>query len=102
MSKTTEREKIIESKACKLAKKLGMLELKLNGVGSRGKPDRVFFYNGETLFIEFKSEGRKPTHLQTRWHEKLRSVGHKVLVIDSLAEATAALHAFAQIADGEI
>lgn len=93
-----EKEKEIEAAACKAAKKLGMLEIKLNGIGARGKPDRVFLFNGETLFIEFKSPGRKPTRSQMVYHNRLRKVGHKVLVVDSIAEAKAAISAFALIA----
>jgi hypothetical protein len=40
------------------------------------------FPGGRVLFVELKRPGRKPTRLQARTHEWLRSWGFTVLVID--------------------
>jgi hypothetical protein len=97
-----ESEKTIERKACEAAKRHGMVSIKLGGFRSRGKPDRLFLLNGETMFIEFKSTGCVPTVLQRAWIAKLRSIGYAATFIDSSEEAIASIDAFAKIAKGEI
>lgn len=68
-------EKQIEAKVCRWAKKNGVKFYKLGGQNNRGKPDRIFMYNGETLFLELKAPGKKPTKLQDQEIESLRACG---------------------------
>lgn len=41
------------------------------------------------MFVELKAPGRKPTPLQLKCHDELRSRGFRVDVIDSTTEAKA-------------
>ena len=65
------------------AKKHRVEVVKLNGMGKRSLPDRMFLYAKRVLFIEFKRPGEEPTELQwalhARWRDKL---GHRVYVVD--------------------
>lgn len=77
------RESDIERHFVARVKHLGGKALKLIPVSSAGLPDRiVLFPGGRVLFVELKAPGRKPTRLQARTHEWLRSWGFTVLVID--------------------
>jgi len=48
-------EKEIEKQVVQYAVSLGVLSYKFVSPNHRGVPDRIFFYNGHTLCIEFKS-----------------------------------------------
>lgn len=49
-----------------------------------GVPDRmVLMPGGVIVFVELKQKGHKPTPIQVIWHNRLRSLGHRVYVIDS-------------------
>jgi hypothetical protein len=60
--------------------------VKLNGLGKRSHPDRMFLGRGRALFIEFKREGEKPTPLQAHLHAEWKKLGWTVYVIDSVDE----------------
>lgn len=68
-------EKDVESKVFRWAKKNGVKTYKLGGQNNRGKPDRIFMANGETLFLELKRPGKKPTKLQQQEIDDLRAHG---------------------------
>ena len=81
-------ESAIEKSVVGYARGKGWLALKFstNGrFGSTGYPDRIFLRPGRVLFIEFKAPGKKPTPLQTKRHEELRSFGQVVYTADSAA-----------------
>lgn len=82
--KSTISESRIESVVCQHAKKLGWLVYKFTSPGHRGVPDRVFFRNGETVFIEFKRKGGKLTALQASCLVKLKNQKFTCLVIDDI------------------
>lgn len=49
-----------------------------------GLPDRMCLLpGGLVVFIELKTTGKKPRKIQTHVHEKLRSLGFQVHVVDS-------------------
>lgn len=51
-----------------------------------GAPDRVVWYpNGVQVWVEAKASGEEPKIHQEREHERMRAMGQRVLVIDSLA-----------------
>ena len=85
-----------ESDAVDYAVSLGCLTLKLNVLGRKGWPDRLFVYRGSLIFIEFKREGKDPRKLQEYVHEKIREHGFEVYVIDKLVEAKVLLYKFVQ------
>lgn len=87
-------ESKIESAVCAYAKRNFVMVLKLAAAGHRGQPDRMFLANGKTLFIEFKSPGKRPTALQLRFHDTLRILGFRVFVIDNLTAGIAAIDEF--------
>ena len=69
-------ESEIESAVVKYAKNSGWRVFKLNLMGNRGWPDRLFIRNGPLfLFIEFKRPGIKPTKLQDFRLDQLRAMG---------------------------
>lgn len=86
------REKAVEEALTKAVKKRGGLALKLVCPGTAGMPDRlVLLGDGKVGFVELKTPGQKPRALQKRRHARLRSLGCKVYVIDSLEQIPAVL-----------
>ena len=77
------REKEIEQKLMRKVKKRGGICPKFISPGYDGMPDRlVLMPGGKMAFVELKAPGRKPRPLQIARHEKLRSLGFRVYVID--------------------
>ncbi len=77
-------EAYIEKRVCDFARKLGWLVYKFVSPNNRAVPDRMFMRGNRAFFIEFKRSGAAPTKLQLREHEKIRSAGFEVRVIDSV------------------
>jgi len=87
-------EKDIESKVCSYAKAQGMLAEKFKTPNKKAVPDRIFSGNGGLVFfIEFKATGKAKTihpdatgHEGAQWrdHQRRRTLGHRVYVIDSI------------------
>lgn len=93
-----ESEKALEARLRKEVEKRGGMAIKLSSQMHRGLPDRmVLLPHAVQYFVELKTTGKKPTHLQTHCHEQLRALHFLVLVIDS----TKALEDFLAIADFE-
>ncbi|MDB5965856.1 MAG: hypothetical protein JWQ72_2356 [Polaromonas sp.] len=99
------RESIIERHLVKRVKALGGEVRKVQWVGRRGAPDRLVMlpsryvsdgvgYDGEvlrnaptparTLYVELKATGVKPEAHQLREHKRMRQMGQRVEVIDSI------------------
>jgi hypothetical protein len=78
-------ERNIEGPVVAYAIKGGCLVLKLNTMGRRSWPDRMFLFDGKVLFIEFKKPGGKPTPDQAVVHKKLKAAGFDCFVIDNVA-----------------
>ena len=80
-------EKLIEKTLNAEVKSLGGWSLKLLCQFVTGLPDRlVLLPGGVMFFVEVKSTGKKPTAVQKLVHEKLRRLGFRVEVIDSLKQ----------------
>lgn len=80
-----ESEKVIERLLVEEVKKAGGWAIKLLATQVTGLPDRlVLLPGGRVFFVELKSTGKKPTKIQKLIHEKLRALGFRVLVIDSV------------------
>lgn len=71
------KESEIEKKTCDYAKGLGYLTYKFISPNNRGVPDRIFMKNGKCFFIEFKVKGEKPSKMQQKVIEKMKS--HKIM-----------------------
>ena len=86
------KEKVIEEALTRAVKMRGGMSLKLVCPGTAGMPDRlVILSGGKVGFVELKAPGQKPRALQKRRHARLRSLGCKVYVIDSLEQIPAVL-----------
>ncbi len=85
MPKQIDSEKLIEKKLFEEVKKLGGWAIKMVATHITGLPDRLCLLpGGKVLFVEVKTTGKKPTKIQSVVHEKLRGLGFRVDVIDSL------------------
>lgn len=91
------RESTIEKHLVKRVKELGGEVRKVQWVGRRSAPDRLvmlpptkmraFFgvNDGDTtIWVELKAPGVKPEPHQVREHERMRAMGQRVVVIDSI------------------
>jgi len=87
-------ETLEEQEACKWADLHDIPHLKLNLIGNRGWPDRLFiFANGVTVWVEFKRQGEEPEPLQWSRVRTLLRKGHHVYYVDSAKSAIAILEA---------
>lgn len=82
-----QKEIVLELDIVKEAEDDGWLVRKLQYVGRRGAPDRMFVKRGRIVFIEFKRKGEQPDGLQRREHDRLRGQGIQVHVIDNHDDA---------------
>lgn len=78
------RERDIETALVKYVKAAGGLCWKFVSPGMSGVPDRIVLMPGQpAIFVELKAPGGKPTPLQLKRHEELRSRGFRVDIISS-------------------
>lgn len=85
MQKEKTSEKVIERTLVAEVTKKGGLCIKLLTHMFIGLPDRmVLLPGGKIFFVELKSTGCKPRKIQEVVHDKLRALGFKVYVIDSI------------------
>jgi hypothetical protein len=92
------RESEIERHLVKRVKELGGEVRKVQWIGRRGAPDRLVMLrptlprvvNGKVketeacTWVELKASGVKPEPHQLREHERMRAMGQRVVVIDSI------------------
>lgn len=77
-------EKQIEKYLVNEIERLGGLCIKFPPLFFRGFPDRIVLMPGALIvFVEMKDKGKKPTRVQLMTHDKLRSLGFRVEVLDS-------------------
>lgn len=78
------REDSIEQHLVKEVKKAGGIAYKFVSPGKRSVPDRIVILpGGRLVFVECKSPGKPPRADQLREHERLRTLGFSVVVLDS-------------------
>lgn len=88
------RESVIEQHLITRAKERGGRADKFKNPGRRNAPDRQVLLPGRMMFFaEIKKLGEPPNDAQLREHERLRSLGFPVLVLDST-------HAIDEVFDG--
>ena len=86
------REKDIEQKIVADVRSRGGMCPKWVSPGLSGVPDRIVLMPGGRIgFIEAKAPGEKPGKLQVAMHRRLRGLGFKVFVIDSMEQINTAL-----------
>ncbi len=95
------RERDIEKHLVQRVKALGGEVRKVQWIGRRGAPDRLVMLplfgpatrldqparvvrSGRTIWVELKAPGVKPETYQLREHERMRKMGQRVVVIDSI------------------
>ena len=78
------RESTIEKKTCDYAKSKKWKVFKFSSPGQRAVPDRMFLRNKVCFYIEFKAPGKKPTKLQEKIIEDIKSEGFAVYVCDNI------------------
>ena len=87
------KESVIEKHLVKRVKALGGEVRKVQWIGRRGAPDRLVMlpWTGlpnmtpdATTWVELKAPGVKPDAHQLREHERMRAMGQRVVVIDSI------------------
>ena len=100
------RERDIEAHLVKRVKELGGEVRKVQWVGRIGAPDRLVMLPcrseklvkafkhfalptdtikpSQTIWVELKAPGAKPRPSQLREHDRMRALGQRVVVIDSL------------------
>lgn len=77
-------EKSIEAAVNAKVRARGVVNKKMNGLGSRSWPDRMYLYGGRVCFIEFKMQGKKATPLQEMCHKDLGKLGFSVAVVSDV------------------
>ena len=83
--KKKDNEKLVERKLVEMCKEFGALCIKLLTYQFTGLPDRMcLFPHGVIVFVELKSTGEKPRKIQLAVHKKLRELGFRVEVIDTV------------------
>ena len=78
------KESQIENKVCKFAKDNGFLVYKFVSPNNRGVPDRIFIFDKNIFFIEFKRSGNKLSKLQSFTKDNIEAQGFNVYVIDNI------------------
>lgn len=86
------RERDIEAHLVKRVKELGGECRKVQWIGRNGAPDRLVMLPPEAyvddrhcaIWVELKAPGAKARPSQLREHERMRSMGQRVVVIDSI------------------
>ena len=69
--------------------------IKLLSTFIKGLPDRMILCKGGYVgFAEIKTTGKKPTKIQLYIHDKLRSIGFEVFVIDNIESRDKAVSFF--------
>jgi len=92
------RERDIERHLVQRVKALGGEVRKVQWIGRRGAPDRLvmlpaswkgrrtsgFWDSPTTIWVELKAAGVEPEAHQLREHKRMRAMGQRVVVIDSI------------------
>lgn len=87
----------IEEHLVRRVRELGGEVRKVKWLGRRGAPDRlvmlppmkdfdapIVYHYGRTIWVELKAPGEKPKPHQQREHERMRRMGQRVEVVDSI------------------
>lgn len=93
------RERDIEAHLVKRVKALGGVVRKVRWIECHGAPDRIVMLpernnpldgsgcgriSAECFWVELKAPGEKPEPHQLREHKRLRKMGQRVFVVDSI------------------
>lgn len=84
-------EKQIEDSVCRWFRGLGGLAYKFTSPNRRSVPDRLFLWNGQAVFVEFKRPGNIPTPAQHREMTRIEEQGLPCFWTDDVYRCKAAL-----------
>lgn len=85
MLKGPDSEKLVERRLRQAVADCHGLCLKLLSDYFTGLPDRLCLFPGKkAVFVELKTTGEKPRKIQLRVHSKLRALGFRVEIIDTV------------------
>lgn len=80
-----ESEKVVERKLVELTNLNGGMCIKLLSFHLLGLPDRLcIFPKSKIIFIETKTTKQKPRQIQLFTHDKIRKLGFRVEVVDTV------------------
>lgn len=83
--KNVNSEKVIERKLVEMIKANGGMCIKLLCDNLLGLPDRMILMpHSKIAFAELKTTGQKPRRIQIFMHNKLKNLGFRVEVIDTI------------------
>lgn len=95
------RESIIEKYLVLRVRSMGGQVRKVKWIGHRGAPDRLVMLPpwesspgnqyDKTVWVELKATGEKPEPHQVREHERMRKMGQRVEIVDSIEGVDALL-----------
>jgi len=84
---SVDSEKLVERKLVELCKLNGGMCIKLLSFHINGLPDRMcLFRPARVIFVELKTTKQKARPLQITMHNKLRKLGFRVEIIDSVEQ----------------
>lgn len=84
-TKQIDSEKLVERKLVELVKANKGMCIKLLCDQLIGLPDRLCLFPGHKIvFVELKTTGQKPKRIQIFMHNRLRALGFRVEVIDTV------------------
>ena len=87
MKKEIDSEKLVERKLVESVKANNGMCIKLLCDQLMGLPDRMCLFPGSRIiFVELKTTNQKPRPLQLAMHDKLRKLGFRVEVIDTVEQ----------------
>lgn len=85
MPQKKDSERLVERTLVNEVRSRGGLCIKLLSQHFIGLPDRICLFPGGVIaFVELKTTGAKPRKIQTFVHDKIRALGFRVEVIDSV------------------
>lgn len=89
-------ERDIERHLVRRVKEFGGEVRKVQWVGRRGAPDRLvmlphYYYEPTAIWVELKAPGVKAEAYQLREHERMRAMGQRVVVINSIEQVESLL-----------
>jgi streptogramin lyase len=85
------RESDIEDYLVKRVRAMGGEVRKVRWIGRRGAPDRLVMMPAATIWVELKAPGKTPEPHQLREHKRMRALGQRVEIVDSLQSVEALL-----------
>lgn len=92
---TVDSEKLVERKLVEVVKSVGGMCIKLLSQHTLGLPDRLCLLPGARIaFVELKTTGQTPKKIQLFMHDKIRKLGFRVEVIDTVEKVYEFINSF--------